>query len=141
ALRWVHENRNAFENPITTVNLSLGAKWNAETLPNWATLEDELKLLYDDGIFISVAAGNDFASQQTPGLAYPAVSQYVVAVGSVTSSGVFSSFSQRADRILAAPGQSITSTVPDWLYGGNGKPNDYGTASGTSMAAPYVAGA
>ncbi|HTN77037.1 MAG TPA: S8 family serine peptidase, partial [Pirellulaceae bacterium] len=30
---------------------------------------------------------------------------------------------------------------PDWLYGGNGIANDYGAASGTSMAAPYVAGA
>lgn len=141
ALRWVHENRNRFENPITTVNLSLGAKWNAATLPNWATLEDELKLLYDDGIFVSVAAGNDFAKYNTPGLSYPAVSPYVVAVGSVTSSGVFSNFSQRAERILAAPGQSITSTLPDWFTGGNGVPNDFGAASGTSMAAPYVAGA
>jgi subtilisin family serine protease len=141
ALRWVHEHRNDFENPITTVNLSLGTKWNSNTLPNWATMEDEFKLLHDDGIFISVAAGNDFASYKTPGLSYPAVSQYVVAVGSVTSSGIFSTFSQRADRILAAPGQSITSTLPDWFMGGNGVANDYGAASGTSMAAPYVAGA
>lgn len=141
ALRWVHEHRNDFENPITTVNMSLGAKWNADTLPNWATLEDELKLLHDDGIFVSVAAGNDFTKYNAPGLSYPAVSQYVVAVGSVTASGIFSTFSQRADRILAAPGQSITSTLPDWFTGGNGIPNDFGTASGTSMAAPYVAGA
>ena len=33
ALRWVHNNRNAFDNPITTVNLSLGTDWNASTLP------------------------------------------------------------------------------------------------------------
>lgn len=141
ALRWVHEHRFDFDNPITTVNLSLGAKWNANTLPNWATLEGELKQLYDDGIFVSVAAGNDFAKYNAAGLSYPAVSPYVVPVGSVTSTGDFSNFSQRSERILAAPGQAITSTVPDWLYGGNGIPNDFGKVSGTSMAAPYVAGA
>ena len=37
ALKWVHQNRNAFQNPITTVNLSLGTDRNANTLPNWAT--------------------------------------------------------------------------------------------------------
>jgi subtilisin family serine protease len=137
----VHEHRFDFENPITTVNLSIGQQWNADTLPNWATLEEELKQLYDDGIFVSVAAGNDFAKFNAPGLSYPAVSPYVVPVGSVTSGGVFSSFSQRDDRILAAPGQSITSTLPDWFMGGNKNPNDFGAASGTSMAAPYVAGA
>jgi hypothetical protein len=141
ALRWVHEHRFDFDNPITTVNLSIGQQWNAETLPNWATLEEELKQLHDDGIFISVAAGNDFAKFNAPGLSYPAVSPYVVPVGSVTSAGTFSSFSQRDDRILAAPGQSITSTLPDWFMGGNKIPNDFGAASGTSMAAPYVAGA
>lgn len=141
ALRWVHEHRFDFENPITTVNLSLGGKWNAATLPSWATMEDELKQLHEDGIFVSVAAGNDFATYNTVGLSYPAVSPYVVAVGSVTSTGVFSNFSQRAERILAAPGQGITSSVPDWFYGGNGIANDYGAASGTSMAAPFVAGA
>ena len=141
ALRWVHENRNNFENPITTVNLSLGAQWNAATLPNWATLEDELKLLYDDGIFVSVAAGNDFAKYNAPGLAYPAASPYVVPVGSITDAGVFSNFSQRVPGMLTAPGHLITSTLPDWFMGGNGNPNDFGAASGTSMAAPYVAGA
>ena len=57
ALRWVHQHRNAFENPITTVNLSLGTDWNASTLPNWATFEDELKQLAADGIFISRRGG------------------------------------------------------------------------------------
>jgi len=43
--------------------------------------------------------------------------------------------------VLAAPGQSIMSTVPDYLYSHDGVPNDYASATGTSMAAPYVAGA
>ena len=35
ALKWVHENRNSFANPITTVNLSLGSAWNSNTVPSW----------------------------------------------------------------------------------------------------------
>jgi subtilisin family serine protease len=141
ALDWVHEHRNDFANPITTVNLSLGTEYNSDQLPNWAMLEDEFAQLRNDGVFISVAAGNSFQSYGEAGLSYPAVSPYVVPVSSVTNSGSFSSFSQRDDRVLAAPGQSITSTVPDYLFDFNGVTDDFATASGTSMAAPYAAGA
>ena len=60
ALQWVHENKDSFANPITTVNLSLGTDWNAESMPEWASLEDEFAQLEADGLFISVAAGNSF---------------------------------------------------------------------------------
>ena len=141
ALQWVHEHRNDFENPITTVNLSLGTSWNSDSVPSWATLEDEFAQLKADGIFVSVSAGNSFEQYNTTGLSYPAASPFVVPVASVDNSGALSSFSQRHSRVLAAPGRSITSTVPDHVFGSDGVPNDFGTASGTSMAAPYVAGA
>ena len=129
ALRWVHNNRNAFDNPITTVNLSLGTDWNASTLPQWATLEDELRQLAADGIFISVAAGNSFLVYNKAGLSYPAVSQYVTPVASVDASGNLSRFSQRDSRVLAAPGERIMSTLPDHFYGGDGNKNDWGATS------------
>ncbi len=141
ALQWVHDNRDAFENPITTVNLSLGTSWNADSIPSWAMLEDEFAQLEQDGLFISVSAGNSFEDYNLPGLSYPASSSHVVPVASVDDSGLLSYFSQRNDRVLAAPGRSITSTVPDYIFGTDGNPNDFGTASGTSMAAPYTAGA
>jgi subtilisin family serine protease len=141
ALQWVHQHRNDYEFPITTINLSLGTEWNANTLPQWATLESDLKQLADDGIFIAVAAGNSFKQYNTPGLSYPAVSPNVTPVASVDASGNLSGFSQRNQNVLAAPGEKIMSTVPDAFYGGDPSKNDWGAASGTSMASPYVAGA
>ena len=60
---------------------------------------------------------------------------------SVNDSGQMSSFSQRLARAIAAPGQSIVSTVPDYNGNNNGVADDFGSKSGTSMAAPYIAGA
>lgn len=140
ALQWVHQNRNSFANPITTVNLSLGSAWNADNVPNWATLEDEFAQLKADGIFISVAAGNSFQTYNAAGLSYPAVSEHVVPVASHNADGGMSNFSQRNSRVLVAPGESIRSTVPDHLFGGS-RTGQFLGASGTSMAAPWVAGA
>ena len=141
ALAWVHQRRHAFADPITTVNLSLGSEWNSTALPHWATLEDELRQLEQDGIFVAVSAGNSFQQYHAAGLSYPAVSEHVVPVASADASGNLSRFSQRHERALAAPGERIISTVPDHYYGGDGIKSDFGAASGTSMAAPYVAAA
>ena len=141
ALQWIHTHRNAFENPITTVNLSLGIAWNGEAVPEWASLEDDLKRLYDDGIVVVAAAGNSFQQYKTAGLNYPAASPYVIPVSSVESDGQLSDFSQRSERSIAAPGRGILSTVPDHVLGRDGKVDDWSPATGTSMASPYVAGA
>lgn len=140
ALQWVHVHRNDYANPITAVNLSLGTAWNSMSVPSWAMLETDFAQLKSDGIFIAVAAGNSFQQYGTPGLSYPAASPYVVPVMSEGASGNLSSFSQRAQRAIAAPGEAIMSTVPDYRGNWNGKTDDFAAYSGTSMASPYVAG-
>ncbi len=142
ALVWVYNNRNSFANPITAVNLSLGTEWNSMSVPAWAMLEDDFARLESVGIFVSVSAGNSFTNYNTKGLSYPAASSHVVPVMATDPNGQLSYFSQRADIAIAAPGRYITSTVPD--YAANDADtidNDWLSMSGTSMAAPYVAGA
>jgi len=141
ALRWVHTNRNAFTHPITTVNLSLGVDENNISASGYNQIEDELAQLYADGIFVSAAAGNKFTSYNTAGVTYPASSSYVVPVASVDNSGDLSYFSQRSSRVIAAPGQSVLSTVPDYAGNRNGIDDDFARYSGTSMSTAYVSGA
>lgn len=141
SLRWVHENQFAFENPITTVNLSIGSDWNGDGVPPWAILEEEIQQLHDAGIVVVASAGNAFAQYQTPGLSYPASSPFVIPVASANDDGTLSGFSQRNESVIVAPGSGIVSSVPDYVLGSDGVVDDFSAASGTSMAAPYVSGA
>jgi subtilisin family serine protease len=141
ALRWVNVHRNDFQWPITTVNLSLGTDGNFTSPPDWAFLEPDLKQLQADGIFVSVAAGNDFASYGTAGVDYPAASPYVVPAAAGTADGALAGFSQRDAACLVAPGVGLVSTVPDIGGSPNGLNDNFAPSSGTSTAAAYLAGA
>lgn len=82
------------------------------------------------GIATVIASGNDKSKN---GISAPACISSAVSVGATSLGDAVSSFSNVGPYLsLLAPGENINSSVP-----GGG----FGTLSGTSMAAPHVAGA
>lgn len=95
-------------------------------------LDDAVRSAISSGVTFVVAAGNDNANacNGSPNRVAEAIT-----TGSSTSSDSRSSFSNWGSCVdIFAPGSSITST---WINGNNST----NTISGTSMAAPHVAGA
>ncbi len=123
----------ACSNGAKVINLSLGGPSNN------ATLENAVNNAHTAGCLIVAAAGNcgdsNYAAngctyQNQP--SYPGAYANAFAVAATTSTDTRAAFSTQGNQVdIAAPGQSIYST--DY--------NDtYGYLSGTSQAAPFVAG-
>jgi thermitase len=112
----------AANNGIQVVNLSLGGPTGE------AFLQAAVQYAWDRGAVIIAAAGNDNTSYPIVPASYP----NVIAVASTNPSDLKSNFSNYGSWVdMAAPGDNILSTY----LGGS-----YAYLSGTSMAAPHVAG-
>jgi subtilisin family serine protease len=106
-------------------NMSLGG-------PTSAALDDAVRRSIADGVTYAVAAGNSSADVATRS---PADVAEAIVVGATDSNDGFASFSNFGAGVdVSAPGVDITSS---W----NTSTTATNTMSGTSMAAPHVAGA
>jgi len=111
----------AVDNGMDIANMSLGSNSDVQSL------HDACDTAAAAGLLLVAAAGNDGKAVDYPG-AYSSV----IAVAATDANDAVASWSSRGPEVyIAAPGVSITST---WKGGG------YATISGTSMAAPHVAG-
>ncbi|WP_327089768.1 S8 family serine peptidase [Nonomuraea sp. NBC_01738] len=130
AMGWVAGQAGA--RPIAAVNLSLGG-WPmataCDTTEEGAAFKAKVDELLSKGAATVVAGGNE----SFEGASYPACVSSTVAVGANDDADAIADFSNRGPLLdLFAPGVDIESSVPD---------DQTATHSGTSMAAPHVAGA
>lgn len=127
-LERVYELRNTYN--IAAVNLSLGGGMFDAPCDEDSSYTEIIELLHAAGIATVTASGN---GGYTNALCAPACVSSSVSVGSSTKSDTVSGSSNSAYFLsLLAPGSSITTSAPGGVYG---------TGSGTSLAAPHVAGA
>ncbi len=131
ALEWVYTASNS--NRVAAVNMSLGGGYF--TSPDacdaaFPAIKAAVDLLRNVGVASVVASGN---GGHADGLMAPGCLSNVVSVGSTTKTDQVSGFSDSAPFLkLLAPGEQVYSSYPD---------DQYTYSSGTSMAAPHVAGA
>ena len=126
---------------VDVINMSLTGPGNPDD-----ALSQAVDQAVNQGVVVVVAAGNAGPKYETMGT--PASARKALTVAASDKSDSLADFSSRGpirDYVgllkpdLAAPGVSIRSTVP--LNGQWGSGDRYNTLSGTSMAAPHVAGA
>lgn len=142
-VNWVADNHTGANTAVA--NMSLGA-----TNGYSAALEAAVIALQADGVSVVVAAGNDGAYIDYYNYATPACTPGTVSVGATQRNNQEAEFSNYGDCVnIMAPGDDIKSawpTVPanpNYPVSGTGVASDNAWAllSGTSMAAPFVAGA
>jgi subtilisin family serine protease len=135
--QWIVDAMNwaALEENAVVLNLSLGGS-RAHGAPYRKFYEEVAERLLDDGVLMIAAAGNDSNRPHIVApIGDPAACPSVDAVVAVDHGLVIANFSCEGDAVAvpdhSAPGVDIYSA---WIRGG------YATLSGTSMAAPHVAG-
>jgi hypothetical protein len=131
ALKWVISNRKSLGITIVNISFGYGTFADAEVSPIFG---DELTTLKNAGVFITASSGNNGVSDP-PGIQHPAADPNVFSVGAVDEFGTIAEFTERSDQLdMLAPGADVATTAL------TSAAEDYRFASGTSYAAPFVAG-
>ncbi|MBW7652303.1 S8 family serine peptidase [Anoxybacillus sp. ST4] len=116
----------AIEKGAKVINMSLGGYFSSPIL------EEAVKQAIDAGITVVAAAGNE----ATDMYAIPASYEGVISVGATDSKNKLAEFSNYGPSVdLVAPGVDVYSPIYDYAKG-----SSFAELSGTSMAAPVVAG-
>ena len=129
-------------NPAQIVNMSLGVEPSALEGSTPQAIEDVTKRVYDMGVTMFAAAGND---GKDTFVRSPANSPWVYAVGSVDGDYRRSGFSDYATSGATVDFMAPGGTKPGSLCSNGSilstfKGDGYGCKAGTSMASPFVAG-
>jgi len=131
-LEFAFKKRNKFPGlALASANMSLGDH-SVNTVPcdDSDALTDTVNTLYDANIATVIASGNDANKN---GVSAPGCISKAITVSATSKSDLVASFSNVGDLVdLFAPGLVIRSSVLN---------NQFGLASGTSMATPHVTGA
>lgn len=145
-LDWTLTNKDRLG--IRVAVMSLGGRPSDGT----DALSRAVDIAVDKGLVVVAAAGNAGPGPQT--ITSPGAAEKAITVAAVDKQRKIASFSSRGPTLderlkpdIAAPGVAIVSTVPPVSTGAvnhfvtGGRSPYYGPLSGTSMAAPHVAGA
>jgi subtilisin family serine protease len=116
--------KHAIDQGANVINMSLGVEHTGGGLPH----QEMVDYARQKGVLLVAASGND----GTETLYYPGAFESVMTVGATGSEGTVAGFSTFGKQVkIVAPGENIVSAHPG---------ASYAAASGTSQAAPFVAG-
>ena len=131
ALQYIYDRRASYK--VAAINMSLGSgvfESSEECSTNGSLLSWYMENLRRNGIPTIVSSGNDSASD---GISSPACLASAISVGATTDDDTVADFSNSSSQLsLLAPGVNVVSSILN---------RGYDDKSGTSMAAPHVAGA